>query len=357
MKITSIIALFAALSLLPPPTFAACGGNPLIMSFNGPNGNSFVWVEDVFQADFYPSYPPFGLTPPWTMRFAATFWALGTGNPVLGLGDDAGVFTVPPYDWAYYEPTYYGYYYYAGIIISGWGRSGLIDGCVQNNPPNSCTCVLLTDQYSGVGYFAILGNAATTGTWITWLDQPGSDGAGNAAPIILKPIPKPIFLSVARRPGTFNIDATMTVPALPEADYTLGGCDCGPVGYRIVQQVLPRGSAPPTDREASTWPAATTPEGGEQPVTPLGEPVVIEGICAYVDSDMYLAARLYFESDFASPVVSSNSTRIECGPTLAEPEKPGFRPGSQQGPRRPTRQRVPRGDRRGKGASGASQGL
>lgn len=347
MKIIHLSLLTIALLLTPSTVSAACGGNPIIRTYDGVAygyPDSFVWNPAQFSAEYYPGYPPFGIMPPWSFTLEATFWALGTGDPVLGTGDDAGAFTVPPYDWAYYAPTYYGYYYYAGVILSGWGLSGAIDGCVQNNPPNSCTCVLLTEQDVGVGYFAILGNAATSGTWITWLVQPGNDGAGNAAPITLQPIPKPIFLSVARRPGTFDIDATMTVPAAPEADYTQGGCECGPVGYRIVQQVLPRGSAPPMDRDASSWEVATVPGGGTQPVTPLGQPVVIEGMCSYGTSDMYLAAELHFDSDFRAPVVSRNSTRLECGLTLAEPEQPRFRPGSQQGPRRPTRQRAPRVD-------------
>jgi hypothetical protein len=339
MKTARVLAVAVVLLLVPQAAQAACGGNPLIQTFSGPYGSSFVWVENVFVPEFYPYYPPFAATPPWTPRFEATFWALGSGDPIVGPGDDAGIWTVPPYDWAYHNPTYYGYYHYAGSIFAGWGAHGGIDGCLQNNPPGSCTCVLLTDQDSAVGYFAIAGNAASAGLWWTQLDQPGNDGAGNAAPIVLAPIPKPIFLSVSRRPGTFHIDATMTVPAIPEADYTLGGCDCGPIGYRIVEQVIPRLSPPPLDRDATLWQAMTTPGGGAQPITPLGAPVTIESICGYLDNDLYIAAELYFDSGFKSPVVSRNSTRVECGPNLAEPEPPRFRPGSQEGPGRPTRER------------------
>jgi hypothetical protein len=71
----------------------------------------------------------------------------------------------------------------------------------------------------------------------------------------------------------------------------------------------------------------------------MGGSVVVESLCGSVDNDVYLSTELWFDSDFTAPFVSSNSTRIECGPTLADPEKPRFRPGSQQGPRRPTRAR------------------
>jgi hypothetical protein len=335
----AVLVLAAALT----PAQAACGGNPVIQTFTGPYGTSFIWVGGVFNPGYYPYYPPFGnyYTKPWTPAFEATFWALGTGNPAIGPGDDAGSFTVPPAAWAYYNPTYYGAYYYAGSIFSGWGLSAAIDGCIQNNPPLSCTCVLLTDEDGVTGYYAALGNNASSGLWWTQLDQPGNDGALNAGPLILDLIPRPIILNTVRRGTTLDLDITATVNVNPAADFTLGPCACGPVGFKLVETVQARGTAPPATRQAVSWTPMNLTGGGAQPVTAMGSPVTVESLCGATNTDVYVAAELHFDSGFTAPVVSGNSTRIECGPQIAEPEEPQrFRPGSQQGPRRPTRQRT-----------------
>lgn len=335
----AVLVVAAALT----PAHAVCGGNPVIQTFTGPNGTSFIWNGGTFVPGYYPAYPPFGVNyaPPWTPLFEATFWALGAGNPAIGPGDDAGTFTVPPWSWAYYNPTYYGYYQYAGSIFTGWGANSAIDGCLQNSPPGTCTCVLMTDEDGTDGYFAITGNAASAGIWWTQLDQPGSDGAGNAGPIILQPMAKATILNTVRLPN-LDLDIDVTVPPVPAADYTLGGCGgCGPVGFKVMEIVQSRGAPPPGTRQAAAWSPMTLSGGGVQPVlgTPMGGVVTVTSPCGASNTDVYIAPVLVFDSGFETNVVAGNSTRIECGPTLAEPEKPRFRPGSQQGPRRPTRER------------------
>jgi hypothetical protein len=341
----AVLVLAAALT----PAQAACGGNPVIQTFAGPYGTSFIWTQNIFAPGYYPGYPPFGnyYTKPWTPAFEATFWALGTGDPAVGPGDDAGTWTVPPWPWAYYNPTYYGYYYYAGSIFAGWGANAGIDGCLQNNPPGTCTCVLLTDEDGTDGYFAITGNNASAGLWWTQLDQPGFDGAGNAAPIILWPMPRPVILNSVRQATTLDLCLTVTYPGSPPADHTLGTCGgsgaCGPIGFQVVQMILPRGAVPPATRQAPAWTIMTLCDGSPQPITPIGATVDVLSPCGATNSDVYLAILLYFDNippHFTSPVVSGNSVRIECGPQLAEPEEPRrFRPGSQQQTRRPARER------------------
>jgi hypothetical protein len=326
------------------PAHAACGGNPLIQTVSGPNGTSFIWNSGTFVPGYYPGLPPYSTTTPWTTSFEATFWALGTGDPAIGPGDDAGIWTVPPFYWAYHNPTYYvGGYYYAGTIFGGWGAHGGIDGCIQNNPPGSCTCVLMTDEDGVDGYYAITSNAASAGVWITQLTQPGNDPAGNASPIILTEMVTPIILNSVRNPVTYDLCLTVTVPHSSLGQYELGGCECGPVGYRVLEMRIPRGSAPPASRQISSgWTFMNLCGGAPQPITPIGVPVDVESLSGgALDWDLYLAAQLYFDSDFATPIVSGNSTRIEAGPNLAEPEdRRRFRPGTEQVPQRPNRERT-----------------
>jgi hypothetical protein len=59
--------------------------------------------------------------------------------------------------------------------------------------------------------------------------------------------------------------------------------------------------------------------GGAQPETPVGSPVTVEALCGATNVDVYLATQLTFDSGFTTDVVSANSTRIECGPNVANP--------------------------------------
>jgi hypothetical protein len=285
--------------------------------------------------------PPFDYyagIPPVSPNVQATFWALGTGNPIVGPGADAGSYTVPAFPWLYF---YAGYSNFAAQINSGWGLSSFIDGCIQDNGPLACTCVLITDHDGADSYFALVSNAGAPGTWDTILTQPGNDAAGNAGPIILRPIPAPTILNAARKTASFDLDLTVTVPMPAAGIYQSGGsCECGPVGYKVKQQIVLRGSPPPTTRDAG-WTDMTLVGGGAQPLlgTAMGSPVALESLCGATDQDVYIAAELIFDSGFVAPVVSKNATRIECGPNIAEPERPRFRPGSQQPPRTPTRTR------------------
>jgi hypothetical protein len=69
--------------------------------------------------------------------------------------------------------------------------------------------------------------------------------------------------------------------------------------------------------------------------------VSVESLSFLTNDDLYLGAVLYFDSGFSTPIVSGNSTRIEAGPNLAEPEdRQRFRPATRQGPRRPSRERT-----------------
>jgi hypothetical protein len=364
--------LFLAAAMAPAQ--AACAGNPLIKTAFGPIPQaSFIWSQGQWAsapsyltsyAPFKYAVPPYPAPPrPLSANTEATFWALGTGNPAVGPGDDAGGYThsgLPDFvypaggtSWLYLNYSYAGsgyYYYFAGEIFTGWGASAAIDGCVQNNAPGTCTCLLITDHDPTDSYFAILSDNADINTWNTELSQPGSDGAGNFGEIILRPVPDPSILNTVRRTPSLDLDITVSVANPTSAIYggrDGAGCACGPIGYKVLENIVLRGSPPPTNRDIVTggWVESTlggASTGTAQPAngTPMGTSVLVESICGSTDHDVYIATQLIFDSGFTTPVVSGNGTRIECGPNIAEPVKPRFRPGDVRPPaRQPRRSR------------------
>jgi hypothetical protein len=339
MRSLKRIAIAMLLSAaLPTAVEAACSGAQIISSKN--DRSSYIWTQDVFVPLYYGAgYPPmmvFG-NPPVTSEFSGVFWALGTGDPAFGLGDDNGDFYSA--NWFHYDsdPTYG--VYYAGYVNTNWGQNG-IDGCLLNAGATSgldgdeCTCILLSDQYGTDGYFAIASSMVDINGH-TYFDMPGADGNGNGGPIILVPIPKPFITLADTNFATRDIDLTVTIDPFSTGIYEKDGCDCGPVGFKIRSMLIPRGDPPPADRDAELWTELELAGGGAQPVTPLGSSVTVASTCGYAYHDVYLAAQLIFDSGFGTAVVSRNSTRIECGPTLAEPVVPATRPEAARAVRAP----------------------
>ena len=85
-------------------------------------------------------------------------------------------------------------------------------------------------------------------------------------------------------------------------------------GYQIFSQLINRGDPAPSSNNAAEW----TPVGA--PI-PLGAPGTATVACAQdADRDLYVTTGVVFDSGFSNSWVSGNSTRIECGANLAEPE-------------------------------------
>lgn len=350
MRMLSRVSILAIATLLvavaAQPADAACGNLSPIGTRAGscvtnPELCSFIWTQDVFNPSYAPGYAPFWYAadarPPVTSAFAGIFWKAGTGDPTVGLGDDSGAYDFVASGGFYYYavPPYGGYNgsYYAGELFVTWSNPA-VDGCIGSL---ACDCVLLTDQNMGTGYFAALGALADT-TGATFVNQPGSDGAGNGGPIILTPIPKPGITASVRVPdggGGFDVDLTVSVPAMTGGVYVKDGCPCMPTGYRVYEQVLDRGAAPPMDRSLMGWAPAQLPGGGDPGVIPVGAATTIRSTCGTIDRDVYLATQLVFDSGFTTDIVSGNATRIECGPNLADPIDVDQKP-------RPVRDRTPK---------------
>jgi hypothetical protein len=261
---------------------------------------------------------------PTSPSFQAHFWGLTVGNPAIGLGADNGVFS--PDVWIYGAPPFGGNYFYYRQLFTNWAANAQIDGCVADAGPvigqidgTECTCILMTDQWNGVGYFALLGKRVNVTSDFVF-DDPGQTG------FRLQPIPKPTIVNSVRNPSTFNLDSiTVRVDPGPGI-FDPDGCGCA-AGYKIVATVLPRGSMPPSDRTtATTWTELSLAGGGVQAVTPLGATVDVESLCGASNTDVYLAAQIVGDSGFTAANVSENSTRIECGPQLADPMRPAREP-------------------------------
>jgi len=346
MKLLNGIAIAALTMLLAStlaPANAACSGSTPLLATADNGSRSFIWTQDYFVPYYIgvANYPPWMYpgNPPVTSSFSGLFWALGAGDPATGLGDDNG--THAEDGWFGYNATPSIDFYYAGYIDTNWSVAG-IDGCLYNAGStgsldgDECTCVLLSDQNGADGYFAVAsGQVNVVGN--TSLNMPGSDGNGNSGPIILVPIPKPFITNTVVDPGTLDIDLTVTVAAFSAGVYVKDGCDCGPTGFKVVSIAIPLGDPPPADRDASLWTEIELAGGGAQPVTPFGSAVTVESTCGSANTDVYLATALVFDSGFGPAVVSRNSTRVECGPNMANPWSSRSRPQIPRSLRNPGR--------------------
>lgn len=360
MTKVSAVATVAVLALaLAAPAKAACGTNAIISSI-GSDGTSYIFGPQ-FQA--HPTYTVvgyYGPVAPQVYSFDAanpaptplgpnarvTFWGLGTGDPAPGFGNDNGSYDMIAGGGLYV----YGYgvgggyypdasFWYGATINSTWEGAGT-DNCVGGN---ACMCVLITDEEGGVGTFAITGGMSTANV-DTFFNRSGtSDGGRSNAPIILVPIPGPSIVGSNRDAVTNDVTLTMNVPPVGTVgDYTQDGCACAPVAYKILQTIVPRGGMPPVGRDLGAWTELAQADDSPQPTngTAINTQIDLKSSCGSQDNDVYLATQLIFDSGFGTHTVSSNSTRMECGPSLATPGDSNSRPD------RPTRPDRPRGGKK-----------
>jgi len=299
-RFTLAAVVMLVLAAVAVPAYAACSGTALIGSrpfAAGTGPGSYIWNPGVFDVNYAPGYvyyAPFGYTAPVTADFTGFFWRLGEGDPAVGAGVDNGD------DLAYRANTAYGqsgwfYYtgypatsfYYAGRVFGNWGGA---DGCITDLALPTCECIMFLDQDGADGYFAIIGGRTTAGGDLAF-PQPGNDGNGNAGPITLAPIPSPNIDGSVRDPATFDVTLQVSVDAPTDGTYIADGCLCGPEGWLMYQQILPRGSAPPSDRDDTGWELMTLPGDVPQPQggNPFGAQINVESLCGASNTDVYLA--------------------------------------------------------------------
>lgn len=323
MKILNRVA-FPAIALLvmvvvAQPAAASCGVPYIISNVEDADNYAYIWTDGLWCGGTY--------CPGDAMSAArsAVFWALGGGDPVIGVGNDNGDWTDENWLYGYYYP---GYGYYPFTLLTAWDAPG-VDGCLNLTgglgQPGTCTCLLLTDEVAGVGKFAAV-SVQTDAGGASYLNR-----TTGGAPVVLQDMPKPQIIGSTRDPVTFNIVMNVSVPAPTLGVYEAPTCGCAePVAYKLYQAVVARGAAPPTSRDVAGWTLMNLAGAVPQPPTgtPAGTPVAVESLCGSSNTDVYVTAQLVFDSGFATDVVSTNSTRVECGPNIAEPQpiRPKVRP-------------------------------
>lgn len=303
------VAVLAVVAMVAQPAYAGCG--------------SFRQINSTGSYVITPGYCTNGAAPcdnggadgsSVSAALEGSFWHVGNGNPTVGLGNDSG--SVAAFDtWVYV------YSEYPAVIKFGWNEPG-VDGCIDNPLPASptarCMAAVLTDVDSeGAPVFAIMTAAADAGLNYSF-EQP------SAAPINLAPLPKLSLLNTVRTGGGTGVDATVSLAGLGLEDglYLAPGGDCTGVGaggtnlvagYRARRQNVPRGAAAPSDPDTSNW--SDCGAG----VTPVGQQALCSVPCGG-NQDTFISYSLVLDSGFELGVVGANSTRVECGATVADPD-------------------------------------
>ncbi len=302
------------------PTDAACPGTPFFdatLSYLVSNPN---WGGQGGPCGNYGCYdsqsgPPIGPT------IHGVFWALGYGNPALRAGDDSGSFDggIGPGDsWlkqvsAVYEPG--GLYHFSAWISLKLGppyvtgppiswQGPLIDGCGVR-APGDCTCIMLSDEWGGEGFFATLSAAADA------LLNTRSDPVYTVR-LVEIPAPTIVGSSIDLPTGALSLDVTH--PAIAGGTYPKDGCGTCLQGFRVYGQIVPRGATPPLSRTTDWVPLASS-TGGTQPIAPLGATTTVRANCDPNQAqDLYVAIALVGEglSPFVAAHVSAQFGPIEC---------------------------------------------
>jgi hypothetical protein len=254
----------------------------------------------------------------------ANFWALNGGNPTIGAGADNG---------SIQETGVWLVTYPAGsqtfAVLSGWGQQQY-DGCIDavTTPPNQRMVMSFSDVDAlGNPTFAVTCTSRDTAAGTQFdFTRPSS------APIALVPAVKPVITNTTRNAVTGDATITIGVPDFAAGFYTNGsaGCDAATVipQFDVYKQQLPRGGAVQPGNDGgtgTTWgaPIATCSTSGSPACT-------VTTTCGTTNCDNVFAVVPHFNSNFttadaasASPIrVSTASTKVQAGPTLAVTPKP-----------------------------------
>lgn len=327
------VALIAFVGL---PAEANCGSLRQINSINAGTGNySYV---------FTPGFEGGGGANNSSVSDAllGSFWHVGNGDPTIGLGNDNGTFSALG-NWIVPYPNYPAY------IKSDWTQAG-IDGCIDSpvpgGPPERCMQVALSDVAADGTAEFLVATASADGGLNYFFDQAGG------APLNLAPLPA---LDITNSVRISDTEVAVSVVTADIADLAGGlyldtAGDCAAVqgggqpnppvmGVMLYYYTVAQGAPPPADCDVTSW----TDTGAG--LVPLGTADTVNVVCAGAGTqDVYLGQQLIFDGGFPHPMVSCGaggwSTRVECGPDIAEPASDiRLRPSNGQRIRQPRRQR------------------
>lgn len=288
-KILGVAAAFAAMAVLGATDASAVCANALTFGHTTPSCGGYCGV----------------VTPDGGYPTGGSFWSLGTGTAVAGTGNDNGSWTLgtpsPTTSWC---KQYTGGCYLSGTWAGNGGIDGCIDGLITGGGKENMV-VQFSYEAGGQGYYA----AASASR-----NNAGAEFefTGSGQNIVLQAIPKPSITGTTRTAP--NVQISVGSPNLG-AFTTDGVLTAGQVikQYRVYKQVVPRAAAAPASRNRLTgWVAAGA-------AVNLGSPFSYSETDCATDKDIYLAASVVYDSGYESDAVSANSTKVQCGPTLAEP--------------------------------------
>lgn len=305
-RLFCLVAVAVLALVVVQPAHAACGTSFLITQtgyVTGPSGTTYT----------YDSQPAF------SANGRGAFWSLGHGNPFYGLGNDNGAFGAQNWVQGIRSGVFAnGWYNYAPIVGTNWAASALIDGCIGLDGPNACTCVLLMDE-----------NTLTAEAVFT-LGSALRDSAGNytiQGNMEMHPVPAPVITGSTRNGTGVDLRVMVAMPAAGSVNQD-PMCNClGGSTFDVYALELPRGSPAPSARDIGAgWlqiSSSSTPLGTQSAVGVVTSPCTTNPDGAG-DTDLWLAAVINFDpasaGGFPNTYMSANSTMIECGVTLAEPE-------------------------------------
>lgn len=292
------IALVAAVALLlPMQAQATCG-------------------SDISFGSYYSFVTNTGGDTTVSPTLRANFWALGSGNPALGAGNDNGPIV---------EGTNWLVQYGGGLaVLSGWAAR-TYDGCPDSAEPVFANqrMVLAFSDNDGAGNMtyavACAGRNPQAGTQFDFT-RPGN------APLALVPAQKAGISNTVR----VGNEATVTIapPNFGPGFYTDGSTGCTLANvipqFDVYKQQTARNAPAPTDNNAGGgWVLATTCTFG-------GPACTVTTNCGATNCDNYLAVVPHYNSNFttaeaatSSPArVSASSTKVAAGPILAVTPKP-----------------------------------
>jgi hypothetical protein len=231
------------------------------------------------------------------------FWALGAGDRHDGAGCDNGTFSASGASGWLKRPAGYPAY-----IHTTWAADPGIDSCIDESASfEKCVAVLLSDESSGSGYFALLTQSQNIGNY--------SLAQLSNSTVDLAPIPSPVITGIPVA-TTSGIVVSMTVPMPRDGVVATPPCESTAVGYRIYVSTVERNTAPPTIRALGDgdW----IPVETEVPsIFSFDTTHTVEINCAD-GTDAYLAAALEFDSGYSTPHVSANSIKVSCDRQVAE---------------------------------------
>jgi hypothetical protein len=287
---------------------------------------------------------------PVSSAVRGVFWAVGSGNPTVGLGNDSGIFSggLLATDFWIKSGTFTGaggtYWYEAYNSLNGGYPQGTgapvtwsapdVDGCgPSGTPPQlACTCFMLSDVWNNQGYFMTACAKSDTLGNTTLEYGLGANGAFKFAPV-----PQPNITSSAR--DTVSGDVTLSVglkggdgnPDTPaEGVYTKDGCGTGLAGFRVFGAVVPRNGTPTPGQFVLLPRADNTTQG----TTAFGGQVAVKADCnPTLAQDLYLSAQIVGEgaTPFTANFIGKTATRVPCGANLADPGSRGDDPRPDRG--------------------------